>query len=144
MNRTLLAAFALVSLLAAVPAFADIVDAAYAAGLAAPQRISAPAETGAAAPVAPSVAITTFVLQQGNTHLAELCGKVTGGGSTTIVKLSIDPDTGKPATYYVLAGPDGLFCSAVVTYNGTADAAIAVGGKEIVSKPVSVSGDPGR
>ena len=144
MHRTLLAAFALIPLLVALPTFADIIETANAAGLAAPQRVSAPAEPGAAVPVAPSVTITTFVLQQGNTHLAELCGKVTGGGSTTIVKLSIDPDTGKPATYYVLAGPDGLFCSAVVTYNGTADAAIAVGGKEIVSKPASASGVPGR
>ena len=141
MTRILAVSFAL-AFAAATQAHADVGDALKSAGMAAPSHIAATAAAGDAAPVAtaPSVQITTFVKQPGNTHLAELCGKVTGGGAMTLVKISVDPDSGKPGTYYVVAGPDGLFCTALVTYNDTADATIAVGGQQFTSKPTSATG----
>jgi hypothetical protein len=57
--------------------------------------------------------------------LAELCGIVTEATSfPTFIKVTVDPKSGKPASYNTLAGQDGKFCMAVITYRGSAEVSI--------------------
>lgn len=88
----------------------------------------------------PKVEITSFVFAGMNTRASELCGKVTGSSSEwNAVRVTVDPNTNRPGIYNTLAGKDGKFCVAVVSYSGLATAAIGWGSdKEAVSE-VAVS-----
>ncbi len=65
-----------------------------------------------------------------NNPLAELCGMVEGAtASPSFVRVLVDPKSKNPASYNTLAGIDGKFCLAVITYRGTADVSV-IGAKE--------------
>lgn len=65
-----------------------------------------------------------------NSPLAELCGMVEGAtAAPSFVRVLIDPKSKNPGSYNTLAGTDGKFCVAVITYRGTADVSV-IGGKE--------------
>lgn len=58
-----------------------------------------------------------------NTRLAELCGQVINAKtSPTFIQIAVDPRGKHPVNYNTLAGKDGQFCIAVITYTGEADA----------------------
>ena len=88
------------------------------------------------------VEITSFVYADSRTRAAELCGKVTSthGAATSIVRVAVDPNKGKPGIYNVLAGGDGLFCATVVTYTGTATASLV--GQPAAATDVVLVGQP--
>lgn len=79
-----------------------------------------------------SVKITSFTYATSTSKipLAELCGVVEGGVAPSFVEVKVDPQSPKAATYNTVAGADGKFCLAVVTYRGTADVAL-FGGKKV-------------
>lgn len=82
--------------------------------------------------IAASVKVTSFnYVRNANdlTHpLAELCGTVSGATSLpSFVRIQIDPKSNNPATYNTLAGQDGKFCLAVITYRGAAEVSL-IGG----------------
>lgn len=82
----------------------------------------------------PSVKITSFLFIGDRSYAAEICGVVNGLDGTAglpIVTLLIDDGTKHPGHYHVIAGSDGLFCSTVATYYGTATASVTVAGKTI-------------
>jgi hypothetical protein len=89
------------------------------------------------------VAITSFIIADNNMHVGEICGRVTGSAADySIVRLTVDPSESKPAIYNALAGGDGAFCAAVVTFTGRADASV-----KGMDKPFSATatiGSPGR
>ena len=102
-------------------------DAAVRAGFAAAQTPSARVADPKSAPVAgqPSVAITSFNMTGNNSHVAEICGLVTGASSDfSVVRISVDPSEKNPGIYNALAGADGSFCAVVVTYTRQADASV--------------------
>lgn len=69
----------------------------------------------------PTAQIKSFVYINQERKVAELCGVVTDATTTpTFVQITVDERSKRPATYNTLAGPDGKFCSVVVTYYGTA------------------------
>ncbi len=73
-----------------------------------------------------SVKVTSFnYVRIGNDNfnnpLAELCGLVTGGTTPSFVQIKVDPKSKNPAMYNTMAGADGKFCMAVITYRGTAE-----------------------
>ena len=71
------------------------------------------------------VDITSFVYSDLHSPVAELCGKVTGAPAASIQAVHVVVDPGSnPANYTVLTGPDGLFCSMVMTYSGKATASV--------------------
>jgi hypothetical protein len=55
--------------------------------------------------------------------LAELCGAVEGSSVPSFIKVLVDKAK-NPATYNTVAGPDGVFCVAVITYRGTAEVSL--------------------
>lgn len=70
-----------------------------------------------------SVSITSFVYADSQTRLAELCGQVSGDNSAkSVVTITVDPNSSKPAKYTVLPDNNGAFCSVVVSYSGLASA----------------------
>lgn len=82
--------------------------------------------------IAASVKVTSFnyVRNQGDmTHpLAELCGRVEGAtAAPTFIKVMVDPKSNNPAHYNTLAGDDGKFCVAVITFRGNAEVSV-IGG----------------
>ena len=109
----------------------------------------APSETAAprvaepkAVPAAgqPSVAITSFIMPDNNTHAGEICGHVTGADSGySIVRVGVDPREKKPGIYNTLAGADGEFCVVVVTYTGLAEASV-----KGMAKPISATAAAGQ
>jgi hypothetical protein len=57
--------------------------------------------------------------------LAEICGQVEGAVSApAFVSIKVDPSTNKAASYNTVAGADGKFCMAVITYRGRAEASV--------------------
>lgn len=71
----------------------------------------------------PSVRITSYTYVNQERKLAELCGVVSNMTKTpTHVQVTVDYNSSKPANYNTLVGPDGRFCTVVVTYYGTATA----------------------
>ncbi len=74
---------------------------------------------------AASVKVTSFdyIRNQGDSvhPLAELCGKVEGGTTPSFVRVQVDPKANNPASYNTVAGADGKFCIAVITYRGSAE-----------------------
>lgn len=85
---------------------------------------------------AASVKVTSFnYIRTSNdlsSPLAELCGTVEGATSTTFVNVKVDPKTNRPANYNTVAGTDGKFCLAVITYRGTADVSV-IGEKSVTT-----------
>jgi hypothetical protein len=73
---------------------------------------------------AASVKITSFVYVAREQYLAELCGVVEGGEAPSFIRLKIDHLGRRPAIYNTVAGNDGRFCQAVVTYRGEAEASV--------------------
>jgi hypothetical protein len=87
--------------------------------------------------MAASVKITSFNYVRGAdtafSPLAELCGRVTDATSVpTFIQVLVDHKANRPGTYNTLAGTDGKFCLAVITYRGTAEVSI-VGEKKVAS-----------
>ncbi len=65
-----------------------------------------------------------------NSPLAELCGTVEGAASSpSFIRVLVDPKSKNPASYNTLAGVDGKFCLAVITFRGNAEATV-MGSKE--------------
>ncbi len=78
------------------------------------------------ASMAASVKVTSFnyVRNQNDLYhpLAELCGLVEGATSTpSFVQVLVDPKSKEPASYNTIAGKDGKFCVAVITFRGNAE-----------------------
>ncbi len=77
---------------------------------------------------AATVKVTSFnyIRSQGDSFhpLAELCGKVEGGANPSFVRVQIDPKASNPASYNTVAGADGNFCVAVITYRGSAEVSL--------------------
>jgi len=70
---------------------------------------------------AADVKINSFTYVNKERRIAELCGTVTNTtGPSTFVQITVDETSKRPATYNTLAGPNGKFCTVVVTYFGTA------------------------
>lgn len=70
---------------------------------------------------APSVKIDSYTYTGQGQKTAELCGTVSDmTTSPTFVQITVDHTSKQPATYNTLAGPNGKFCTVVVTYYGTA------------------------
>lgn len=63
-----------------------------------------------------------------NSPLAELCGQVEGATAPSFIQLTVDHKSSKPAFYNTVAGANGRFCVAVITYRGTAEASL-IGGE---------------
>lgn len=87
-----------------------------------------------AAALSASVKVTSFNYVRTSTELssplAELCGMVEGAVSApSFVRVLVDPKSNNPASYNTLAGADGKFCIAVITFRGTADVSL-IGAKE--------------
>jgi hypothetical protein len=74
--------------------------------------------------LAASVKITSFVYVRNDRYLAELCGVVEGASSPSFVKLNVDFKGSRPAVYNAVAGEDGKFCQALITYRGEAEATV--------------------
>lgn len=79
--------------------------------------------------LAASVKITSFhyIRNDGDRFhpLAEICGKVEDAISTpSFVRVVVDPKSKKPANYNVIAGEEGKFCLALITYYGQAEAGL--------------------
>jgi len=93
----------------------------------------------------PVVNITSFVMTDQTSRLAEICGKVTGSDADfTVVRIVVDPKSNTPGTYNTLAAVDGAFCSVVVTYTRTASASVKVLGKASASMVATASGGTAR
>jgi hypothetical protein len=75
--------------------------------------------------IAASVNVTSFnyIRNQGDSFhpLAELCGRVEGGATPSFIRVLVDHKTNRPGTYNTIAGADGKFCMAVITYRGSAE-----------------------
>lgn len=70
---------------------------------------------------APSVKIDSYTYTANGVKTAELCGTVSDmTTSPTFVQITVDHGSKQPAIYNTLAGPNGKFCTLVVTYYGTA------------------------
>ncbi len=62
--------------------------------------------------------------------LAELCGTVEGAtAAPAFIQVVVDHKSSKPAYYNTMAGANGKFCTAVITYRGTAEA-VLIGGEK--------------
>lgn len=73
--------------------------------------------------MAADVKITSFNYVNTERRVAELCGTVTGAETpTTFVQVTVDERSKRPATYNTMAGPNGKFCTVVITFYGTATA----------------------
>ncbi|MBC7427840.1 MAG: hypothetical protein H7336_04450 [Bacteriovorax sp.] len=70
-----------------------------------------------------SVEITSYIYTNQERKVAEICGVVKEPASTpSYVKVVVDYNSKRPATYNAIAGADGKFCQVVVSYYGTAQA----------------------
>lgn len=73
------------------------------------------------AAIAADVKINSFTYVNKERRIAELCGTVTNAqGPSTFVQVTVDETSKRPAIYNTLAGPNGKFCTVVITYYGTA------------------------
>ena len=73
---------------------------------------------------AATVEITSFVYIRNNQYLAELCGVVKDAESPSFVRLHVDYKGTRPAVYNAVAGEDGKFCHALITYRGEVEASL--------------------
>lgn len=87
------------------------------------------------------IEITSFLYAGSQTRAAELCGKVTGMpiASFVVAKIVVDDKSDKPGVYNTLVGKDGKFCTAVVSYYGTASASVEILGKALSPEAVATS-----
>jgi hypothetical protein len=86
---------------------------------------------------APKVDITSFDYVNNAGRMAELCGKVTGANSVVLARVVVDVNTPNPGIYNVMVGKDGLFCTTVASYRGTANVTVEYLGKSIESGVVA-------
>jgi hypothetical protein len=92
--------------------------------------VSSVAAFGATVKVTSFNFIRTGTSDMGN-PLAELCGLVEGAEAhPSFVRILVD-SKGRPGIYNTVAGADGKFCLAVITYRGTAEVSL-FGQKESV------------
>ncbi len=87
--------------------------------------------------MAATVKITSFnyirTSQEILSPLAELCGSVEGAtAAPAFVQVVVDHKSSKPAYYNTMAGANGKFCTAVITYRGTAEA-VLIGGEKAIA-----------
>ncbi len=74
---------------------------------------------------AASIKITSFTLVRSGDPTAELCGVVSETIDVpTFVRVIVDQRSNRPGIYNAVAGADGKFCLAVITYRGTAEASV--------------------
>lgn len=67
------------------------------------------------------VEITSYTMAGSRNRAAELCGKLTGVTKfPAYVRVTVDEKSDKPGIYNVIVGPEAKFCTAVITYYGTA------------------------
>jgi hypothetical protein len=88
--------------------------------------------------MAATVKITSFnfirTSQDMMSPLAELCGTVEGAtAAPTFIQVIVDHKSSKPGHYNTVAGANGKFCTAVITYRGTAEAVLIGGEKTSVT-----------
>ncbi len=88
---------------------------------------------------APKVEITSFDYVNNAGRVAEICGKVTGAATATLVRVVVDVNTSNPGIYNVMAGKDGMFCAVVASYRGTANATLDSAGAVIESGVVAAA-----
>lgn len=70
-----------------------------------------------------SVEITSYLYTNSERKVAEICGVVKEATSpVTNVQIVVDYNSKRPGTYNTIAGPNGKFCTVVVSYYGTAKA----------------------
>ena len=70
-----------------------------------------------------------------NSPLAELCGLVEGASAApSFVRVLVDPKSKNPGAYNTVAGVDGKFCIAVITFRGTADVSVIGEKKSILAQ----------
>lgn len=87
------------------------------------------------------VEVTSFVYAGSRTRAAELCGKITGVQAPShFVKIVVDPKSKTPGIYNVLVGPEGVFCTTVVTNHGEAEASLRASNQESASTFVETKG----
>lgn len=73
----------------------------------------------------PTVKITSFYYAGSHTRAAEVCGKVEGMSSKSVlIRVIVDEKSKTPGTYHTTAETDGQFCLTVVTSYGTASALV--------------------
>ena len=71
------------------------------------------------------VKITSFTMVRSGDPTAELCGVVENATEpSTFVRVVVDHRSARPGIYNAVAGADGKFCVAVITYRGTAEASV--------------------
>jgi hypothetical protein len=87
----------------------------------------------------PKVEVSSFVYVNNAGRVAELCGKVSGVDSAVQVRVLVDVNTNAPGVYNVMAGKDGLFCTLVASYRGTARATLESMGRHAESAVVQAS-----
>lgn len=86
------------------------------------------------------VEITSFTMAGSRTRAAEICGKVSGMTEKWLaVRITVDPKSDRPGVYNTLAGQDGRFCTAVVTYVGQAEASVGWGENQTLSNTAQVA-----
>ncbi len=74
---------------------------------------------------AASIKITSFTMVRSGEPTAELCGVVSEATEVpTFVRVVVDHRSNRPGVYNAVAGADGKFCLAVITYRGTAEASV--------------------
>jgi cytochrome oxidase Cu insertion factor (SCO1/SenC/PrrC family) len=70
----------------------------------------------------------------GNSRLAELCGHIVDGpNSVQPITITVDPKSNRPAEYVAHTSAKGKFCTVVVTYTGTAQAASSNGESSLLA-----------
>jgi len=68
-----------------------------------------------------AVKITSYTYINQERKVAELCGVVLNQTNVpSHVQVTVDYNSKRPANYNTVVGPDGRFCTVVVTYYGTA------------------------
>lgn len=70
---------------------------------------------------AADVKIDSYTYINKERRVAELCGTARNtSGPQTFIQITVDEQSKRPAIYNTFAGPNGKFCTVVVTYHGTA------------------------
>lgn len=75
--------------------------------------------------MAAEVKITSYTYVNSDRKVAELCGLVSESETpNSFVQITVDHKSKRPATYNTIAGPNGKFCTVVITHYGTAIAEV--------------------
>jgi hypothetical protein len=82
------------------------------------------------------IQITSFDYVNNAGRVAEICGKVTGATTATLARVVVDVNTSNPGIYNVMVGKDGMFCTVVASYRGTANATLESASGKILESGV--------